>query len=81
MIYKRYKNIYYFTKFKTARAFGNGIRNCTVAVNIANDEQNQLSESIKEFKRKSRPSNPNMKKEKEETINSEKDTSQRKRST
>ena len=35
-----------------------------VTMHMANDEQNQLTESIKEFKMKTRPSNPNMKKEK-----------------
>ena len=49
MVYKRCKNTYDFTKFKTIGTFAEAIRNGIIMVDMANDEQNQLAKIIKEF--------------------------------
>ena len=55
MYYKGYSKTYDFRKFKTIRAFGNVIRNNSINVYTANNEQNHLAKYIKEFKSKTRP--------------------------
>ena len=55
MVYKASNETYDFRKFKTIRVFGNEIRNNIIDMSMANDEQDQLSEHIREFKRKARP--------------------------
>ena len=53
-----------FREFKTIRVFGNETRNNIINMSMANDEQNQLSEHIREFKSKTRPQNSELKKQK-----------------
>ena len=61
MLYKGYRNTHDFTKFKIIRAFGDVIRNLIIETNTANDEQEQLAKSFKEFKSNTRRSNLYMK--------------------
>ena len=70
MVYEESNKTYDFTKFKTTRVFGNDIRNNIINLSMANDEQNQLSKYITEFKSKTRPQNFQPKKEKEDVLNS-----------
>ena len=62
MVYEGSKKIYDFRKFKTIRVFGNEIKNNIINMSMANDEQNQLSNHIREFKGKTRPKNSESKK-------------------
>ena len=55
MVYKGSNKTYDFRKFKTMHVFCNEIRNNVINMSMANDEQNQLSKHIKEFKTKTRP--------------------------
>ena len=55
MVYEGSNKTYDFRKFKTIRVFGNEIRNNIINMNMGNDEQDQLSEHIREFKRKTGP--------------------------
>ena len=57
MVYEGSNKTYAFRKFKTIRVFGNEIRNNIINMSMANDEQDQLSEHIREIKRKTRPQN------------------------
>ena len=50
IVYKGSNGTYDFRKFKTIRAFGNEIRNNSINMAMANDEQNQLLKCINEFK-------------------------------
>ena len=69
MVYEGSNKTYNFTKFKTIHVFGNEIRNI-INMSMANDEQEQLSKHIREFKSKSRPQNSESKKVKEGVLNS-----------
>ena len=62
MIYEGYNKTYDFREFKTIRVFGIKIRNNIINMSMANDEQNKLSEHIREFKSKTRPRNSKSKK-------------------
>ena len=44
------------------RVFGNEIRNNIIDMSMANDEENQLLEYIREFKSKTKPNCPELKK-------------------
>ena len=44
-----------YRKFKTICVFGNEIRNNIINMSMENDEQEQLSKHIREFKSKTRP--------------------------
>ena len=57
MVYKGYNKTYHFRKIKTIPVFGNEIRNNTINMYMANDEQNNLVNYIKEFKTKTKPQN------------------------
>ena len=70
MVYEGSNKTYDFKKFKTIRVFGNGIRNNIINMSMANDEQNQLLEHIREFKSKTTPQNSESKKVKEDLLNS-----------
>ena len=69
MLEKRLNKTYDFLKFKI-RAFGNAIKNGIITMYMPNDEHNKFAKSIKEFTSKTKLSNPNMKKEKDNIINS-----------
>ena len=62
MVYEGSNKTYDFRKFKAVHVFGNEIRNSIINMSMANDEQNQLLEYIREFKSKTRPQNPESKK-------------------
>ena len=70
MVYKGSNKTNDFREFKTTRVFGNEIRNNIINMRMANDEENQLSELIREFRRKTRPQNSELKKVKEDVLNS-----------
>ena len=72
MVYEGSNKTYDFRKFKTIRVFGNEVRNNIINMSMANDEQNQLSKHIREFKSKTRPQNCESKKAKEDILNSAK---------
>ena len=61
MVYEGTNKTYDFRKFKTIRAFGNGIRNNVIDMNTANEEQNELLEYINRFKSRTKPNNPESK--------------------
>ena len=61
MVYEGTNKIYDFRKFKTIRAFGNGIRNNVIDMNMANEEQNELLEYVNRFKSRTKPNNPESK--------------------
>ena len=69
MVYEGSNETYDFRKFKTIHVFGNEIRNSIINMNIANDEQNQLLEHIREIKNKRRPQNSQTKKVKDNVLN------------
>ena len=62
MVYEESNKIYDFREFKTIRVFGNEIRNNIINMSMANNEQNQLPEHIREFKSKARLQNSESKK-------------------
>ena len=68
MVYEETNKTYNFRKFKTTRVFGNEIRNNIINMSMANDDQNQLSKHIREFKSKTAPKNSEYK---EHVLNSE----------
>ena len=70
MVYDGYNKNYDFRKFETIRLFGNEIRNNIINMSIANEEQDQLSEHVREFKRKTRPQNSELERVKEDVLNS-----------
>ena len=70
MVYEASSKTYDFRKFKTIRVFGNEIRNNIINMSMANDEQEQLSKHIREFKSKIRPQNSESKKVNEDVLNS-----------
>ena len=70
MVYKASSETYDFRKFKTIRVFGNEIRNNTIDMSMANDEQDQLLRYINKLKSKTKPHNPESKKVKEDVLNS-----------
>ena len=55
IVYKGSNETYDFRRFKTIHVFGKEIGNCIINISMANDEQNQLSKHIREFKSKTRP--------------------------
>ena len=69
IVYKRYNKTYGFRKFKTIRVFGDNIKINFINMNIANDEQNHLGKYIKEFKSKTRPQDSDLKRVKEDVLN------------
>ena len=70
MLYEGSNKTYDFRKFKTIRVFGNEVRNNIINMSMANDEQEQLSKHIREFKSKTKPHNLESKKVKEDVVNS-----------
>ena len=70
MFYERSNKIYDFRKIKTVQVFRNEIRDNIIDMRMVNDEQNQLSKHIKEFKSNTKPHNPESKKVKEDVVNS-----------
>ena len=72
MVYEGSNKTYDFRKFKTIHVFGNKIRNNSINMSMANDEQNQLLKRINEFKSKTKPHNLESKKVKEDVLNSAK---------
>ena len=70
MVYKWYNKTYNFRKFKTIDVFGNDIRNNFINMSMANDEQNHLAKHIREFKNNTTPQDPNLKRVKEDVLNS-----------
>ena len=69
MLCRRYKITYCFRKYKMMQIFVYFIRNDLVTMDMANDEQNQLAQKIREFISNTRPKNSNIKKEKENVRN------------
>ena len=57
MVYKGSNESYNFRKFKTIRAFDNGIRNNIINMSTANNEQDQLLSCINELESKTKPHN------------------------
>ena len=49
MVYEGSNKTYHFREFKTIHVFGNEIRNNIINMSMANDQQNQLSEHIREY--------------------------------
>ena len=70
MVYKASNETYDFKKFKTIRVFGNKIRNNTIDMSMANDEQDQLLRYINKLKSKTKPHNLESKKVKKDVLNS-----------
>ena len=70
MVYEGSNRACAFKKFKTLRLFGNKNRNNIVNMSTTNDEQNQLSKHIRQFKSKRGPQNCERKKSKENLLNS-----------
>ena len=70
MVYKTSNETYDFRKFKAIRVFGNEIRNNIINMSMANDEQDQLLRYINKLKSKTKPHNPELKKLKEDVLNS-----------
>ena len=70
MVYERSNKTYDFRKFKTIGVFCNEIRNNIINMTMANDEQEQLSKHIREFKSKAKPHDSESKKIKEDVVNS-----------
>ena len=62
MVYEGSNKTYDFGKFKTIRVFGNESGNNIINMSMANDEQEQLSKHIREFKSKTRLQNSESKK-------------------
>ena len=69
MVYEGSNKTYDFRKFKSICDFGNEIRNNIIDMRIANNEQNQLLQHIREFKSKTRPQSFESKKVKEDVLN------------
>ena len=70
MVYKGYNKTCNFRKFKTIRAFDNDIKNSFINMSMVNNEQNHLAKHIREFKNKTRPQDPNLKRVKKDALNS-----------
>ena len=70
MVYKGSNEAYDFRKFKKMRVFGNKIRNSSINISMANDEQHDLSKHIREFKSKTRPQSSKSKRLRQDVINS-----------
>ena len=69
MVYEGSNKTYDFRKFKSICVFGNEIRNNIIDMRMANNEQKQLLQHIREFKCKTRPQNSESKKVKEDVLN------------
>ena len=69
MVYEGSNKTYDFRKFKSICVFGNEIRNNIIDMRMANNEQKQLLQHIREFKSKTRPQNSESKKVKEDVLN------------
>ena len=50
MLYKEYQTAYEFGKYKTVRSFENAIRNGIIAMDMANDKQEQLAKKVENVK-------------------------------
>ena len=72
MVYEGSNKTYDYGKFKTIPVSGNVIRNNIINMSMKNDEQNQLSMHIREFKSQTRPQNSESKKVNEDVLNSAK---------
>ena len=70
MVYKGYNKTSDFRKFETIRVFGNDIRNNFINMSMISDEKNYLAKHIREFKNKARERDPNLKRVKEDVLNS-----------
>ena len=70
MVYKSINKSYDFRNFKTICAFGSEIRNNTINMDTTNAEQIILTLHIKDFMNKTKPRNPELKKNKKEVFNS-----------
>ena len=64
MLCKEHNKTYDFKKIKVIRTFGDAIKNGTITMYMAKDKQKQLAKSVREFTRKTKPSNCNIRKEK-----------------
>ena len=62
MVYKGTNKTYDFRNFKTIRAFGNEIRNNVISLDMANIEQANLLSYIYDFTKKTKPQDPEQKK-------------------
>ena len=60
--------MYDFTQFKTARTFGDDIKNGAMTIDIAKDEQNELPPKVIEFNIYIKPRNSDIAKEKPDVI-------------
>ena len=70
MVYKASNETYDFRKFKTIRVFGNEIKNNIINMRMTNDEQDQLLRYINKLKCKTKPHNLELRKVKEDLLNS-----------
>ena len=65
MLYKRYKAMYDFLKFKTIQSFGMiFIKNDIIAFDMASDEQEKITKNLREFASNTKLKRLNLKKEK-----------------
>ena len=65
ILYKRYNKTYDFTNFKTLWCFGDPIIKSIITMDMANDEQKQLAQSLREFPGNTTPINLNIRKKRE----------------
>ena len=70
MVYKATNKTYDFRKFKTIRAYGSEIRNNVVDIDMANNEQMDLTMYIEEFSRSTRRRDPELKELEKEVLDS-----------
>lgn len=70
MLYKRYKAMYDFLKFKTIQSFGMiFIKNDIIAFDMASDEQEKITKNLREFASNTKLKRLNLKKEKQGITN------------
>ena len=62
IVYKSTNKTYDFRNFKTKRAFGSEIRNNVINQDMVNNEQNELLKHIEEFSKRTKPRDPELKK-------------------
>ena len=65
ILYKRYNKTYDFTNFKTRWSFGGAIIKSIITMDMANDEQKQLAQSMRKFPGNTTPRNLNIRKKRE----------------
>ena len=61
LVYKTNEYIYSFENFETIKAFGKNIYDGTITLEEANDYQNDLVVKIMNFRKKTKPRNPEKK--------------------